>query len=227
MSQQKTVGGSVLQAPKGRKAEESEPAASGRRTEAQGLHTPPTKIVIFDCPCSTPRRVALVKNSLPLFHDTNTTSHPLPPVSFSLRSRAGKEKKKRSANMSRFFRGADDSSSESSSDEDERYDSDAEQEQTLGGRTGGQADSDDDDSDDMSGQDSDDDSSDDSDAPRGAARFLTNASDSESDSDDEVRAKVKSAKDKRLDELESSIKQIENGQKNGDWTLISAGTSRF
>ncbi|KAH8170706.1 PCI domain-containing protein [Sarocladium implicatum] len=123
--------------------------------------------------------------------------------------------------MSRFFRGGDDSSSDSSSDEEEVYGSDEEQQQTLG-RSGGQDDSDDDSSDDMSGQDSDDDSSDDSDAPRGAARFLNDASDSESDSDDEVRAKVKSAKDKRLDELESSIKQIENGQKNGDWTLISA-----
>jgi translation initiation factor 3 subunit C len=47
-------------------------------------------------------------------------------------------------------------------------------------------------------------------------------SDSEG-SDDEVRDKVKSAQVKRLDELETSIKQIENGQKNGDWTLISNG----
>ncbi|KAK2681700.1 hypothetical protein RAB80_003493 [Fusarium oxysporum f. sp. vasinfectum] len=76
---------------------------------------------------------------------------------------------------------------------------------------------------DSSEADSDDSSSDDE-GGRGINKFLKDASSDSEDSDDEVRAKVKSAKDKRLDELESSIKQIENGQKNGDWTLISAGT---
>lgn len=116
--------------------------------------------------------------------------------------------------MSRFFRGGDDSSTDSSSDEEELY---SEEEEEQKGAQDSQDDSD---------EDSDEDS-DDSDASivpgGGASNFLVGISDSE-DSDEDVRAKVKSAKDKRIDELDSSIKQIENGQKNGDWTLISSGT---
>ncbi|KAF7557345.1 hypothetical protein G7046_g6062 [Stylonectria norvegica] len=117
--------------------------------------------------------------------------------------------------MSRFFRGGDDSSTDSSSDDEELY-SEEEEETTKKTK---QEDSDDD-SDDASEEDSDDSSSDDE-GGKGYSKFLKDASDSE-ESDEDVRAKVKSAKDKRLDELEASIKQIENGQKNGDWTLISA-----
>lgn len=113
--------------------------------------------------------------------------------------------------MSRFFRGGDDSSSDSSSDEEELYSEEEEEEEQQ------------DSQEDSSEADSDDSSSDDE-GGRGINKFLKDASSDSEDSDDEVRAKVKSAKDKRLDELESSIKQIENGQKNGDWTLISAGT---
>lgn len=119
--------------------------------------------------------------------------------------------------MSRFFRGAGDSSSESSSDEEELYGD----EQDLN-QNGSDDVDDSDDSDDMDGSDMDSDS-DDSDDGKGVNRFLKDASSDSEDSDDDVRAKVKSAKDKRLDELEASIKLIENGQKNGDWTLISAG----
>lgn len=118
--------------------------------------------------------------------------------------------------MSRFFRGGDESSSDSSSDEEELY-SDEEKRQRQGAEE-----DDSDDSDDMNDSDDSDDSSSD-DGAGGANRFLRDAaSDSESE-EEEVRAKVKSAKDKRLDELDASIKLIENGQKNGDWTLISAG----
>lgn len=115
---------------------------------------------------------------------------------------------------SRFFRGGDDSSSESSSDEEELLTEEEEDDHN-------QQDDSEEDSDEM---ESDEDDSDDSDdAEGGAGRFLKTGGDSDSDeSDEEVRAKVKSAKDKRLDELEASIKQIENGQKNGDWTLISS-----
>ncbi|KAG6038493.1 Translation initiation factor 3 subunit c [Claviceps sp. Clav32 group G5] len=117
--------------------------------------------------------------------------------------------------MSRFFRGGDESSSDSSSDEEELY-SDEEKRQRQGAEQ-----DDSDDSDDMNDSDDSDDSSSD-DGAGGANRFLRDAaSDSESE-EEEVRAKVKSAKDKRLDELDASIKLIENGQKNGDWTLISA-----
>ncbi|KAI5457821.1 eukaryotic translation initiation factor 3 subunit 8 N-terminus-domain-containing protein [Mariannaea sp. PMI_226] len=114
--------------------------------------------------------------------------------------------------MSRFFRGGDDSSSESSSDEEELY-SEEEEEQELDSQKDSDEDSQDE-SDEVADSDSDSDEG-------GAGRFLKDASSDSEDSDDEVRAKVKSAKDKRLDELEACIKQIDNGQKNGDWTLIS------
>lgn len=116
--------------------------------------------------------------------------------------------------MSRFFRGGEDSSSDSSSDEEELY-SEEEEQQDI-------EQNDSDDSDDMDDSDDSDESSSDDEAG-GANRFLRDAASDSDSEEEEVRAKVKSAKDKRLDELEASIKQIENGQKNGDWTLISAG----
>ncbi|KYK61120.1 eukaryotic translation initiation factor 3 [Drechmeria coniospora] len=118
--------------------------------------------------------------------------------------------------MSRFFRGGDDSSSDSSSDEEELY-SEEEEEKVID-----QNDSDEDSDEDASEEDSDDSSDEEGGGGKGASKFLRDADSESEDSDDEVRAKVRSAKDKRLDELEASIKQIENGQKNGDWTLISA-----
>ncbi|KAM3452617.1 hypothetical protein MY3296_004355 [Beauveria thailandica] len=115
--------------------------------------------------------------------------------------------------MSRFFRrGGDDSSSDSSSDEEELY-SDTEQ-QDL------QQDGSDQEDDSDFPDDSDEDSSSDDEA-QGKNRFLKDADSDSEDSDDEARAKVRSAKTKFIDELEGSIKQIENGEKNGDWTLIS------
>ncbi|KAM6515315.1 Translation initiation factor 3 subunit c [Fusarium solani] len=115
--------------------------------------------------------------------------------------------------MSRFFRGGDDSSTDSSSDEEELYSEEEEEEEEQ-----------EEEQEESSQEDSDSDDSDDGGVKKtGASAFLVGQSDSDSDeSDDEHRGKVKSAKDKRLDELEASIKQIENGQKNGDWTLISA-----
>jgi translation initiation factor 3 subunit C len=47
------------------------------------------------------------------------------------------------------------------------------------------------------------------------SRFL----DSDSDSDDAKRV-VKSAKDKRFDELRSTIQQLENAKKINDWSVI-------
>ncbi|RSL97417.1 Eukaryotic translation initiation factor 3 subunit C [Fusarium oligoseptatum] len=115
--------------------------------------------------------------------------------------------------MSRFFRGGDDSSTDSSSDEEELYSEEEEEEEEQ-----------EEEQEESSQEDSDSDDSDDGGVKKtGASAFLLGQSDSDSDdSDEEQRGKVKSAKDKRLDELEASIKQIENGQKNGDWTLISA-----
>ena len=44
----------------------------------------------------------------------------------------------------------------------------------------------------------------------------------ESEDEDKVTV-VKSAKDKRLEELESTVKLIENAEKIGDWAVISTG----
>ncbi|KAL6703323.1 Translation initiation factor 3 subunit c [Coniothyrium glycines] len=106
---------------------------------------------------------------------------------------------------SRFFAASDSSSDESS--EEELYSNDEASEQEDS-----EVDSDSDDSDDS-------DSS--SGSETGAARFLKDA-DSDSESDDEdVNKVLKSAKDKRFDELEATIRQIENAQKINDWAVIS------
>jgi len=111
---------------------------------------------------------------------------------------------------SRFFAASDSSSDESS--EEELYSNDEESEQEDSDK-----DSDDD-------SDDDDDSSD-SGSETGANRFLKDA-DSESESDDEdVNKVLKSAKDKRFDELEATIRLIENAQKINDWAVISERTS--
>jgi translation initiation factor 3 subunit C len=57
------------------------------------------------------------------------------------------------------------------------------------------------------------------------SRFLKGGSDSD-DSDDESSRKrqAKSQKDKRVEEMETAVKAIENGQKNSDWNLIATGT---
>jgi hypothetical protein len=50
--------------------------------------------------------------------------------------------------------------------------------------------------------------------------------DSDTDSDEDDQQKVlKSGKDKRFDELEATIRQIENAQKINDWAVISERTS--
>ncbi|KAF4553647.1 Eukaryotic translation initiation factor 3 subunit C [Elsinoe fawcettii] len=116
--------------------------------------------------------------------------------------------------MSRFFYGSE-SSSESSEEEESLYGSDEEQQPKAT-----EEDSSEEDSDEEEDDDSDSDSSDDG-GKTGASRFLREASE-ESESDDEDRVTVvKSAKDKRFDELESIIKQIENAEKINDWNVIS------
>lgn len=109
---------------------------------------------------------------------------------------------------SRFFAASDSSSDESS--EEELYSNDEESEQE--------------DSDKDSDDESDDDDSSDSGSETGANRFLKDASsDSESD-DEDVNKVLKSAKDKRFDELEATIRLIENAQKINDWAVISERT---
>ncbi|TVY29029.1 Eukaryotic translation initiation factor 3 subunit C [Lachnellula hyalina] len=115
--------------------------------------------------------------------------------------------------MSRFFKG-DSSSESSSSDEEELYSEEEEEE----------AKEDSSDEDDDEAEDDDDSSSDDEDGKKtGANAFLKGAgSDSDESSDEEGTKVVKSAKDKRIEELEGTVKAIENGQKINDWGSISA-----
>lgn len=107
--------------------------------------------------------------------------------------------------MSRFFRSTSDTESETDSSENEslysqsdsEYDSEAESYHSDTGN----------------------------DQPRN--RFLKGGSDSD-ESDDETSKKrqARSQKDKRLEEMESAAKSIENGQKNNDWNLISTGEAK-
>lgn len=109
---------------------------------------------------------------------------------------------------SRFFHG-DSESSSSEESEEELYGSEHED-----------RDESDSESDSENDSDSDSDSSSD-DGKTGAARFLKDeASDSDSEEDEKVTV-VKSAKDKRLDELEGIIRLIENAQKVKDWSTVA------
>ena len=116
---------------------------------------------------------------------------------------------------SRFFQGSD-SSSESSSDEEELY-SDGEQPQGAVEADSDESESEEDDED----GDDDSSSSDEEGGKTGASRFLREASDEDSESDEEKVHVVKSAKDKRFDELEGTIRQIENAEKIGDWNSVN------
>lgn len=117
---------------------------------------------------------------------------------------------------SRFFHGGDSDSESSSSDEEELY-SDQE----------GKAEESEEDSDEEA-QDSDDDSSsDESGKGTGANRFLKpsggGADDSDESEDEDRVTVVKSAKDKRLEEVEATIKLIDNAERINDWAVISTG----
>ena len=120
--------------------------------------------------------------------------------------------------MSRFFRGGDDSSSDSSSDEEELYSEEEEEEEKS-------HDEDEDESEEDEEEEEAEGSSDDEGAQKkGASRFMVDVSSESEESDVETTTKVKSAKDKRFEELEATITAITNGKKNGDWGLISSGS---
>lgn len=116
---------------------------------------------------------------------------------------------------SRFFHGGDSDSDSSSSEEEELY----EREEVASEAESSSEESDD--------EDDDDSSSDDDDIKgTGASRFLkpTSGGDDSDESDsDEGERTVKSAKDKRFEELQGTIGKIENAQKNQDWSIISTG----
>ncbi|KAJ5935548.1 Eukaryotic translation initiation factor 3 subunit C [Penicillium verhagenii] len=112
--------------------------------------------------------------------------------------------------MSRFFnRGGSDS--ESSSDEEEDvYERSGSEEEDSDAESGSDSSSD-------SGSDSDDKESTGGDG----FDFLKSDDESEESEDEEKATVVKSAKDKRLEGLENSIRLIENAQKINDWAVIS------
>lgn len=120
--------------------------------------------------------------------------------------------------MSRFFRGGNDSSSESSSDEEDLYESEEEEQEEQKDESEEEDEEDEEEASDAESSDSD------AGKAKGASRFLEGWSESE-ESDTEQTTKVKSAKDKRHDELEATITAITNAQKINDWNIISNGTS--
>ncbi|GAB7363109.1 hypothetical protein MBLNU230_g3400t1 [Neophaeotheca triangularis] len=127
---------------------------------------------------------------------------------------------------SRFFHG-DDSSSESSSDEEELY-SDDEQQESRNKPAQDGSDSEDESSEEEDEDDDSDSSSDDEGGKTGASRFLKDESSDEGESDEEEKVTiVKSAKDKRYDELEGTVRLIENAGKIGDWSAINEQFDRM
>ncbi|KAK4124036.1 hypothetical protein N657DRAFT_619388 [Parathielavia appendiculata] len=115
--------------------------------------------------------------------------------------------------MSRFFRAGDDSSSESSTDEEELYSTseEEEEEEQEEQESSEEEDEEEESSDNEAGP-----------AKKGLSRFLVDQAESESEeSEEEGATKVKSAKDKRFDELEATITAIQNGQKINDWGSIA------
>lgn len=118
--------------------------------------------------------------------------------------------------MSRFFTAGDSSSESSSSDEEELY-----SEEEAGQNPEEESDEDEEASDD------EDESSSDSEGPRksGVSQFLRDQVSSDESEDEDKVTIVKSAKDKRLEELESVVKLIENAEKINDWSSISTGQS--
>lgn len=139
--------------------------------------------------------------------------------------------------MSGFFRKVGDSDSESdiSSSEEElsELESGDEQPKTTQpapGRSrflkGSDDDSNSDDSDSdqesLDSDDSDDDGPRNDDKKAPTSRFMKGAADSDdSDSEEEVKKVVKSAKDKRIDDMQTIVDHIESAKKSSDWTSIN------
>ncbi|KAL7276916.1 Translation initiation factor 3 subunit c [Rhizina undulata] len=110
--------------------------------------------------------------------------------------------------MSRFFHGGLSDSDTSSSDEEELY-SEEEEEEASEKESGSEE------------EESEEESEESESDAEGGERFRKGAALSDDSDEDEGRRVVKSAKDKRFGEIESSIKSIENAQKINDWAVIS------
>ena len=112
---------------------------------------------------------------------------------------------------SRFFHGGDSDSESSSSEEEELY-----------GVEGKAQDSEEESSEEESSEEEES-SSDDEGGPIGASRFMKDVASSDESDDEDRHTVVKSAKDKRLEELEGTVRLIENKEKINDWAVISTG----
>ena len=111
--------------------------------------------------------------------------------------------------MSRFFHGGSDSDT-STSDEEELY---SEEEEELSEEESSEEET-----------ESESESSEEETTGRtGASRFMRDVSDSEESEDEDRVTVVKSAKDKRWEELEAIVKSIENAEKINDWAVIATG----
>ena len=133
--------------------------------------------------------------------------------------------------MSRFFRQAGDSDSDTEESEEELMSSDDEapskpapskptgMSRFLKGAGSSSSSS----SESESEEDSDEDESDSDKDVKKKSRFLVGA-DGDDESDEDVKRVVKSAKDKRLEEMETTGKVMDNALKINDWVAISNGT---
>jgi len=114
--------------------------------------------------------------------------------------------------MSRFFQGSDSDTETSSTSGEESYSDQEDEEQSE-------------EESEMSEEESEEEES------EGEGRGLTQRRDyflrgaaSDESEEEEGKRVVKSAKDKRLQEIEATTKAIENGGKINDWVAISNGT---
>ena len=115
---------------------------------------------------------------------------------------------------SRFFHGGDSDSESSSSEEEELYGVEREAEES-------EEESSEEESESEEGS-----SSDDEGGRIGASRFMKDVASSDESEDGDRTGVVKSAKDKRLEELEGTVRLIENAEKINDWAVISTGMFR-
>lgn len=115
---------------------------------------------------------------------------------------------------SRFFYGSGSDSDSSSDEEEEVYRSGSDSEESSEEES-------------ESGSESGSESEDGQDNRTGASKFLHDESDSDESEEEEKVTVVKSAKDKRLEGVESTIRLIDNAEKINDWAVIATGESPY
>lgn len=112
--------------------------------------------------------------------------------------------------MSRFFHGGLGDSDSSSEEEEELYTESEEEEEEE-------------EASEEESEDEDEAEASDSGSESGGDRFRAGGAYDSDDESDEGKRVVKSAKDKRLEEIEGSAKAIENAKRINDWVTISNG----